>query len=170
MVELRGPGFFIIGSIGIAISYGIAHDLVTASLAVDYFTIYHPKILESRSPIVMAFVWGFLATWWVGLAASVLLVVANRLGRAPSLPWRRILRAFGLGAVALWLTAMSVLGGIYLYAGKIPLSQRRPTFEYDRTLVAVAVTHAYSYVASAVFAVTLAVWVLWARIRASRQA
>ena len=48
-----------------AISYGIIHDMITAHFCVEYFTIGHPKIIESESPVLLALLWGVIATWWV---------------------------------------------------------------------------------------------------------
>ena len=52
---------------------GIAIDVVTANVAVEYFTVYHPHVVDSNSPWVMALVWGVGASWWFGAIASVLL-------------------------------------------------------------------------------------------------
>jgi hypothetical protein len=67
-----------------AVVYGILHDQVTARVCVEYFTVGHPPIFHTESPTLLAIVWGFVATWWVGLAASgVTLQICNgRLGRA----------------------------------------------------------------------------------------
>lgn len=73
----------IIGVVVAAIAYGIAHDLVTANLCVEYFTVGHPRIVDSESPAVLALVWGVAATWWVGAVLGVLLAIACRAGNAP---------------------------------------------------------------------------------------
>lgn len=38
----------------VAIVYGIAHDMVTAHVYVEYFTVYHMHVVDSESPVVMA--------------------------------------------------------------------------------------------------------------------
>ena len=48
----------IVGSILIAIVYGICHDMVTAHTDISYFTIFHPHIIDSYSPVDMALLWG----------------------------------------------------------------------------------------------------------------
>jgi hypothetical protein len=68
-----------------AVVYGILHDLVTAHVCVEYFTIAHPRVIESESPIILALVWGAIATWWVGLILGVLLGAAARWGSNPKL-------------------------------------------------------------------------------------
>lgn len=89
-----------------AITYGILHDMVTAHLAVEYFTIGHPKIIESESPFHLALLWGVIATWWVGLILGILLAITARLGRLPKLslielrkPILKLLAVMGIFAV-----------------------------------------------------------------------
>ncbi len=59
-----------------AIGYGVVHDLVTAHLCVEYFTIGHPKLFATESPLLLALGWGIVATWWVGLLFGVPLAFA----------------------------------------------------------------------------------------------
>jgi hypothetical protein len=53
----------------ISILYGILHDLVTANICVEYFTIGHPKIIQSESPFcwhyfgVLSLLGGLLYRW-----------------------------------------------------------------------------------------------------------
>lgn len=42
---------------------GIALDMVTANVAVEYFTGHHPHVVDSDSPWVLALVWGPGASW-----------------------------------------------------------------------------------------------------------
>jgi hypothetical protein len=55
-----------------AIIFGILHDQVTARACVEYFTIGHPPIFDTDSPTLLAFGWGIIATWWVGLILGIL--------------------------------------------------------------------------------------------------
>lgn len=59
-----------------AVGYGVAHDLVTAHVCVEYFTIGHPKLFATESPALLAVGWGIAATWWVGLLLGVPLAFA----------------------------------------------------------------------------------------------
>ncbi|RIV77594.1 hypothetical protein [Pelagerythrobacter aerophilus] len=66
--------FKIIGfSVIAAIIYGILHDLITAHVALEYFTIAHPPVFPTRNPMLLAFGWGVIATWWSvwGLASRL---------------------------------------------------------------------------------------------------
>lgn len=75
-----------------AIAFGIAHDLVTANICVEYFTIGHPKVIESQNPIFLALVWGILATWWVGAILGILILIFNSVGKAPKVSFLIIKR------------------------------------------------------------------------------
>ena len=68
--------------IAAAILYGIAHDLITTRVCVEYFTIGHPPIFQTNSPTVLAIGWGVLATWWVGAILAVPAVLVSRVGVA----------------------------------------------------------------------------------------
>ncbi len=151
----------------LSVAYGVAHDLVTAHVAVDYFTVHHPKLVESTSPLVMALLWGFLATFWVGIGAGLVLVGANLLGPWKSLAWPLIRRRCVFLMGGLWAGAMLVLTGVYALASLAPVAKRGPTFEHDRRLIAVALTHGFSYSASALVVLGLGVWIVIRRRKAT---
>src|SRR5215472_606893 len=72
-------------AVAAAVGYGIIHDQITARICVEYFTIGHPRLINSDSPTVLAIFWGVVATWWVGLPLGLGLTVAARAGRRPKL-------------------------------------------------------------------------------------
>ncbi len=82
-----------------AIAYGICHDQITARVCVEYFTIGHPPVFNTTSPTLLAFGWGVIATWWVGLILGCWLAFAARSGSRPKLgarelvPWISVLLA-----------------------------------------------------------------------------
>ncbi|MCH2224803.1 MAG: hypothetical protein MK066_08550 [Crocinitomicaceae bacterium] len=94
-----------------AIGYGILHDLVTAHLCIEYFTIGHPKIIQSESPIALAFFWGTIATWWVGLPMGTLIACFSQLGKYPKLTFRE--------AIQMILQLILVMFSLALIAGII---------------------------------------------------
>lgn len=49
---------FLVQVVAATCCLGLAIDLVTANVAVEYFTVHHPKVVDSESPWVMALVWG----------------------------------------------------------------------------------------------------------------
>lgn len=130
-------------------------DLVTANVAVDYFTVVHPKMVESNSPWVMALVWGIAAAWWFGAGAGFLLGLVNARREVPLSP-ARVRREFGRACVILWITLMAILAATYLLIGLMPTHLRRPTFDYDRRMMAVALTHLTEYALGVVALIVVA--------------
>lgn len=137
---------------------GIAMDMVTAHVAVEYFTIHHPKVVESTSPIVMALVWGIGASWWFGAICGGVLAVVNQRRSFP-LSVAAVRSRMIAACAVLWAVLMSILASVYVLLGLAPL-KRTPTFDHDRRLMAVAVTHMTEYVLGAVALVVVAslVW------------
>jgi hypothetical protein len=81
-----------------AVAYGIGHDLITTRVCLEYFTVFHPPILNhTHSPTLLALDWGLIASWWVGLLLGIPLALASRFGSRPKLlvsdlgPWIRTL-------------------------------------------------------------------------------
>ena len=68
-----------------AVTYGVIHDQVTARVCLEYFTIGHPPLIHSASPTLLAFAWGFVATWWVGLPLGAVVAMAAQSGARPKL-------------------------------------------------------------------------------------
>lgn len=93
----------------LAIIYGICHDLVTAHLSVEYFTVGHPIIIQSTEPVALALAWGVVATWWGGLLMGILIALAARLGSAPKLVLGDVVRPMGV--------LLAVMAGSALVAG-----------------------------------------------------
>jgi len=69
--------------IGAAIAYGIVHDQFTARICVEYFTVYHPPVLQTTDPTLLALGWGVIATWWVGFLLGLPLALLSRVGKWP---------------------------------------------------------------------------------------
>lgn len=121
-----------------AVLYGILHDLVTAHICVEYFTVAHPVVVASKDPLVMAVVWGVLATWWVGLILGVGLSAAANLGTRPKTlpselipPIERLLMQMALLALV-----MGVAGSVLAHLSDWPLppgidSGKREAFYFD---------------------------------------
>lgn len=86
------PGLRIVAlGLGAAVGYGVIHDQITARVCIEYFTVGHPRLIESESPTILGLLWGVVATWWVGLPLGVLLALAARAGRWPPLEARDLL-------------------------------------------------------------------------------
>ena len=103
----------IIASVLAAITYGIIHDQVTARICVEYFTIGHPRLIDSDSPTVLGLFWGVVATWWVGLPLGIGLAVAARAGLRPKLTWSQLVRPLGVLLCSMFTVA--ILAGLIGY-------------------------------------------------------
>jgi len=139
-----------------ACGLGIAMDMVTAHVAVEYFTVHHPHVLDSTSPVAMALYWGVAAAWWFGAGAGVVLVWLNS-RRAHPLPPEVIRKEMIWACIVLWVTLMLILASCYGLIGLIPMKARRATFDFDRRIMAVALTHLTEYVLGAIVLVVVAV-------------
>jgi hypothetical protein len=106
-----------------AIVYGILHDLVTAHLCVEYFTIAHPPVFPTRSPFFLALGWGIIATWWVGLALGIGLAAAARIGNAPRLGLAALRRPIVIVMVGSAVSALlaGVAGAALVASGAAPV-------------------------------------------------
>jgi hypothetical protein len=82
----------VVVSILACVAYGIAHDQITARICVEYFTVGHPQVVPSRDPTILAFVWGVVATWWVGAILGKLLATVARMGPRPKRSVTSLLR------------------------------------------------------------------------------
>ena len=92
--------------------YGIAHDLVTAHVCVEYFLPpWHPIIVPTDNPFLLALVWGIVATWWVGLFLGIPLAVVCRFGRKPKLTVTDAARPILVLLVILYIASM-LLGAL----------------------------------------------------------
>jgi hypothetical protein len=158
-------------SIVSACVYGIAHDLVTAHVCVEYFTIGHEPVFGTQSPVLLALGWGVLATWWMGLLLGLPLAMSARLGGWPKIGARDLVRPIAvlllvMGGLAL---AAGVIGWQVASAGGVrllePFASRVPA---DRHVAFLADlwAHSASYAAGALGGVVLCVWTLVGRRRA----
>jgi hypothetical protein len=104
--SLKIIGFCILASVG----YGILHDQVTARICVEYFTDFHPLIIDTRDPFVLALLWGIIATWWVGLILGFLLAASARIGTWPRVDLkfvqRGVFRLLAVMAIAAFVAGL----------------------------------------------------------------
>ncbi len=96
-----------------AIIYGILHDQVTARVCVEYFTIGHPPIFHTDDPILLAFGWGVIATWWMGAILAVPAVLASRLGSWPKFDAAHLVRP--IGCLLIGMACSSFVAGVSGY-------------------------------------------------------
>jgi len=109
----------IVFSIVAACVYGIAHNLVTAHICVEYFLPpIHPMIVPTNNPFLLALIWGIVATWWVGLFLGIALAFVCRFGSRPKLTVKNVVCPILILLVVLYVVAMS-LGAIGYIAGRM---------------------------------------------------
>lgn len=159
--------------IGAAIAYGIAHDLVTANLSVEYFSIAHPPLFGAHTPVQYAIAWGVAATWWVGLMLGVPATAVSRWGRRPKLSSRdlTIPVAILLGVMA----CLAGLAGLYAYiqfgAGRIEIPAAyagQIPEEHHRGFAVAMWMHLTSYIAGFLGGLVVIVGLLLTRVRRAR--
>lgn len=144
----------------VAVCYGLAHDMVTANVCPDYFLPpYHPLIVDTRSPWLLALLWGVIATWWMGAILGVLFALTSRVGSWPRLSLAMVSRRIGITMASIWVLAMVLLTSLYLITNMIMPGNPKVT-DLNRRLVIVGTVHAFSYSASTVAGLGLAVSIL----------
>ena len=163
--------------VGAAILYGVAQDHVTARVCVEYFTVAHPPIFGGiTSPTLLAFGWGVIATWWMGVFLGIPLAVFARSGRRPKLEARDLMRPIGRLLIA--MAVLSALAGLVGYVlGRsafgdalgyfAPISDqlpkaRRPLFFAD------AFAHEMAYASGGLGGVVIWAWAWWRRGKLAR--
>ena len=100
-------------SILLAILYGIYHDLITVNISIEYFTLGYPKIIESESRILLALLWGVIATWWVGLILGIFISVASRIGNYPKFGLKDVIQP--ILKLILIMSCTATIAGIISY-------------------------------------------------------
>ena len=135
----------IFGAAGLACLLGVCLNVVTANVAVEYFSVHHAQIVETKNPWILAVVWGVAASWWFGAISGLIVASINHLRAEPLRPLR-VLKWIAVACVLLWLTMIAILVAILLFTSTIAVEERTSTFEQDRRLVAVAMAHQYEYV------------------------
>ncbi len=146
----------ILGTSVLACVLGVCVDLVTANVAVDYFAVHHPPIVNSRNPWVLAVIWGIAASWWAGAISGFIIALVNHRRTVP-LQTSRLFSWTIIACALIWVIMIGIVVVIISLAGSIPEEIRRPTFEYDRRLVAVAMAHQYEYAFGAIATCVIAI-------------
>ena len=156
-----------------AIVYGILHDQVTARVCVEYFTIGHAPIFNTESPTLLAFGWGIVATWWVGLILGILAALVSRLGSWPKLDAANLIRPIVILLIVMGISSLlvGIVGYEVAQAGILrlpePLASRLPTTR-QTPFFADWWAHQNAYGVGFIGGLVLCVWVLFRRRRMGR--
>lgn len=162
-----------LATIVLSVAYGIAHDMVTAHVCVEYFTVGHQDLFGTDTPILLALGWGTVATWWVGLVLGGLIATAAQVGPARRLPLPELVRpaALLLIVVAASAIAFGIVGYTLARMDEVQLAgvlaQEVPARSHDR-FMANAWAHTAAYAAGALGALMLCGWIVASRVRTSR--
>ena len=140
-----------------ACGYGIVHDQITARICIEYFTVAHPPIFDHpvNSPTVLGFVWGIIATWWVGLGLGIPLAFAARFGNRPKRSVHDVTKPILLLLCVMGVLALAagVVGFLLASAGWInltgSLADKVPA-DHHTALITDAFAHNMSYLSGAV--------------------
>lgn len=160
-------------SIAASVIYGILHDLVTAHVCVEYFTIGHPPVFHTHSPTLLALGWGTIASWWMGAFLGAFLGLAAIYGPYPVFTARQLLRPMGILLMGLGLCAL--VSGIFGYLaarnGWIDALDYGGIFSPEKAwrFTADYWAHSASYFAGALGGLGLCFWVILQRRRSHLQ-
>jgi hypothetical protein len=99
-------------SICAATGYGIIHDQITVRMCLEYFSVAHPALFHTQSPSLIAFGWGVVATFWIGLTLGFLLARASQSEGLPPIPISKLAKLIFvlLGTMALAATLAGIVG------------------------------------------------------------
>ena len=167
---LRQVAAIVALAVGASVVYGILHDQVTIRICLEYFTEFHPFLVATSDPTLLAAAWGIAATWWAGALIGVALAIAARAGDAPPCNARTLLRPICGLLVAMAATAAlaGIVGRVLASAGIVRVhpywEARIPESEHVDFLTALWI-HNGSYLAGFVGGVVLAVRTWRARRR-----
>lgn len=145
-----------------AITFGVLHDLVTAHICIEYFTIGHQRLFATDWPVPHALAWGVIATWWVGVLLGVPLAIAARVGRRPKRTARELVVPLAklVGVVGACAVVAGSIGFTLSSTGQVvllePFASQVPKDRHTRFITDLWM-HLASYGAGAVGGIVLAV-------------
>ncbi len=157
-----------------AITYGIVHDQVTVRICIEYFTIGHPRIIESEDPTLLALAWGVVATWWVGLPLGLGVASVARLGRLPKRSAQSLVRPLLIVLAVTEVTSIisGFLGAIAFASGAVrllePIASRVPSDQHIRFGICLW-AHSAAYFVGVICSFVLIVQIWRSRMRSKSQ-
>lgn len=108
--KFRVVGVTVLASIAAAVVYGLIHDQITIRICPEYFTVWHPHLIDYPNLTVLALFWGVVATWWMGAILGFILGFAAVLGPKPPPAFPAIVRS--LVFVLLFTAGCAIVVGV----------------------------------------------------------
>jgi hypothetical protein len=93
-----------------AITYGVVHDEITAQVCVEYFSVAHPPLFHTASPIILGLCWGIAATAGIGIVLGAMLAEVSQSEGLPPYPVLQLCHALLILAATMAVSAF--LAGI----------------------------------------------------------
>ncbi len=164
----KEPLQIIVLATGAAIAYGIVMDQITIRVCPEYFTVAHPRIINTGSLTLIALARGVIATWWAGAIAGVVFALAARAGSPKKLIWRHFVRPVLvlLALMAVSAVAAGFAGDWMVSTGQIPAVQAWGSLlpmEKHAAFMADLFAHVMSYFVGATGTVIIALAAAWRR-------
>lgn len=148
--------------------YGITHDLITAHLFPEYFTVHHHDVGYTH-PVQLAFFWGVLATWPSIIAGLALCFTSFGMNLPQLDPLWILKRAAALAAIC-WVVS---LGLIPLNILRIHLDKEMEYYGDDRLQIAIEggvfLAHGSSYATMGLATLILLSWTFLKRAKMDRE-
>jgi len=148
-----------------SVIYGLVHDQITIRICPEYFTIWHPHVVDTNDLTVLALVWGFIATWWMGAILGTVIGASAILGRRPLPPFRCIVR--WIVAILAGSAACATVTGLVFWILRINIPyavfdsrMSATSLEVQRRFTIDLAIHNASYNASAIGAIVAGLFIL----------
>lgn len=148
--------------------YGITHDLITAHLYPEYFTVHHPY-LGYDHPVQLALIWGIIATW-PSFIAGMLLCITSLGMRFPQLEPVWVLKRAAILSAICWVVSLSFIPAYWL---SVKLNKHLEPYTEDHLQIAVEngvrTAHQSSYATMGLATLILMAWTFSKRAKMDRE-
>jgi hypothetical protein len=98
-----------IGTMLLAVVFGVINETIMANTDVSYFTMYLPHLTYYKDPNIIGPAWGAMGSWWTGLIAGVLLGLAGQMGSAPRISVGETMKRLLKGLFAIFIVSLASL-------------------------------------------------------------
>ena len=99
----------VVGSVTMAVVYGLARELIMANTDISYYTMYLPHMSYSQSPTEFGLKWGLAGLWPAGLVVGILLALCSQMGDKPRLSVGQVLNMLLKGITGIFIVTMLAL-------------------------------------------------------------